>query len=129
MVGKLPEELSGALLETIPVDLTVIDADNRIVWWNHPGTRVFKIPEGMVGGDVMKCHPEHAREEVERMLKEMKEGKREKARVWGKAPSGQMMVTEYHAIRGEGGKYLGCMEIDIDITEIQKLEGEKKTID
>ena len=71
MVGKLSEELTGALLETAPVDLTVIDADEKIIWWNHPETRVFKIPEKMVGEDVRKCHSEQVREELERMLKDV----------------------------------------------------------
>ena len=65
---------------------------------------------------------------LEKLLKEMREGKRDKVIVWGPL-EGKMTVTGYYALRDKEGKYLGCMEVDQDITEIQKLEGSSHKID
>ena len=32
------------------------------------------------------------------------------------------------ALRGDDGNYLGCVEVTQDITEIQKLEGERRLL-
>jgi DUF438 domain-containing protein len=38
-------------------------------------------------------------------------------------------LIKYIALRGEDGKYLGTLEVTQDITDIQKLEGEKRLIE
>ncbi|MEW6455400.1 MAG: hypothetical protein AB1410_01625 [Acidobacteriota bacterium] len=35
-------------------------------------------------------------------------------------------VNHYFAIRDKNGEYLGCMEVTQDITDIKKIEGEKR---
>jgi len=128
MIGKIPEELIESVFEALPVDITVLDADDKILAWSRENTRIFKIPEDITGRDIRKCHPPNVMGQLETILKEMKEGKQEKAVVWG-TKDGKMVLTGYYALRNKDGKYLGCMEVDQDITEIQKLEGENKTID
>jgi len=39
------------------------------------------------------------------------------------------IMIEYYALRSPDGRYLGCLEATQDITEIQKLAGEKRLID
>jgi len=34
----------------------------------------------------------------------------------------------YFAVRDEAGKYLGCLEVSQDITDIQKIKGEKRLL-
>jgi len=128
MIGKIPEELIESVLETLPVDINVIDGDDKLIAWTKQDTRLFKIPEKAEGQDIRKCHPPQVLAVLEKLLKEMRAGKRDKALVWGHLEE-KMTVTGYYALRDKEGKYLGCMEVDQDITEIQKLEGENKTID
>lgn len=40
---------------------------------------------------------------------------------------GRMLYLRYYAVHNEDGKYLGCLEVAEDITDIQKLSGQKKT--
>ena len=132
MIGKLPEEILNALLETLPVEFSVLDADDRVLAWNRHTTRIFKRPETVVGRKVADCHPKHSLAKVEAILSEMKSGKREKARFWiDLGPDGkkEKVLIEYYALRGRDGGYLGCMEVSQNIHEIQSLKGEKRLLD
>lgn len=42
---------------------------------------------------------------------------------------GQTLYLKYMAVHNKEGKYLGCLEVAQNITEIKNLKGEKKKID
>lgn len=132
MIGSLPKEILDSLLETMPLEFSVLDANDKVLAWNKHETRVFKRPVGVVGRDVRNCHPKKSLDKVEKILNEMKEGKRDKARFWidlEKNNEKRKILIEYYALRDENGKYLGCLEATQDITEIQTLKGEKRLLD
>ncbi len=134
MIGKLPEEILQALLETIPFEFSVIDRDEKVLGWNKHKTRIFKRPEAVVGRDVRNCHPKKSLAKVEQILQEMKDRKRDKARFYIDLPIGpnqekQKVLIEYYALRDTTGKYLGCLEASQNIAELQKLSGEKRLLD
>jgi hypothetical protein len=134
MIGKLPEDILQAVLETIPLEFSVIDRNDKVLAWNKHSTRIFKRPEAVVGRDVQNCHPKKSLGKVEQILKEMKAGKRDKARFYIDLPLGpnqerQKVLVEYYALRDEQGKYLGCLEASQNIAELQKLSGEKRLLD
>ena len=132
MIGSLPKEILDSLLETMPIEFSVLDANDKVIAWNKHETRVFKRPVGVIGRDVQNCHPKKSLDKVEKILNEMKEGKRDKARFWidlEKNNEKRKILIEYYALRDENGRYLGCMEATQDITEIQSLKGEKRLLD
>ena len=132
MIGSISKEILDSLLETIPLEFSVLDANDKVLAWNKHETRVFKRPVGVVGRDVRNCHPKKSLDKVEKILNEMKEGKRDKARFWidlEKNNEKRKILIEYYALRNENGKYLGCLEATQDITEIQTLKGEKRLLD
>jgi len=134
MIGKLQNDILEATLETIPVEFSVLDADDKVIGWNKHETRIFKRPEGVVGRNVRKCHPQKSLTKVEQILSEMKSGKRDKAEFWIDLPIGakgrkHKILIRYFALRDKGGNYLGCLEVSQDISDIQKLEGEKRLLD
>jgi hypothetical protein len=134
MIGKIPEEVLDAILETLPVEFSVLDANDKVLAWNKHDTRLFKRPAGVIGRDVRDCHPKQSLSKVEQILSEMKAGKRDKARFWidlviGTNPIKQKILIEYYALRDKNGNYLGCLECTQNITEIQSLKGEKRLID
>ena len=134
MIGKLPENVLEAVLETIPIEFSVVDADDKVLAWNKHKTRIFKRPISVVGRDVANCHPKKSLAKVEKILQEMKEGKREKARFWIDLPLGannekQKILIEYYVLKDTDGKYLGCLEASQNITEIQSISGEKRLLD
>ena len=49
MIGKLPDDVLKAIFETIPIEFSVLDKDDKVLAWNKHDTRIFKRPEGVVG--------------------------------------------------------------------------------
>ena len=134
MIGELTKDTLDALLETIPIEFSVLDANDEVLAWNKHKTRIFKRPEAVIGRNVSKCHPEKSLDKVEKILSEMKEGKRDKARFWIDLPlpdydEKQKVMIEYYALRDKNGKYLGCLEASQNISELQKLNGQQRLLD
>ena len=134
MVGQLNNKILDALLETLPVEFSVVDADDNVLAWNKHDTRIFKRPAGVVGRNVRDCHPQKSLAQVEKILVEMKSGKRDKVRFWidlrlESQEEPQKILIEYHALRDSEGTYLGCLEASQNVTEIQSLTGEKRLLD
>ncbi|OYT53420.1 MAG: diguanylate cyclase [Candidatus Altiarchaeales archaeon ex4484_2] len=134
MIGELPKDVLDALLETLPLEYSVLDENDKVLAWNKHKTRTFKRPEAALGLDVRKCHPRESLNKVEQILKEMKSGERDKARFWVNIPPREgidkrRILIEYYALRDKEGKYLGCMEASQDITDLQELRGEKRLLD
>ena len=134
MIGTLPKELSEAMMETLPIEFSILDKNDKVVGWNKHETRIFKRPEAVVGRDVRNCHPQKSLAKVEQILEEMKQGKREKARFWIDLPLGEnqephKVLIEYYALRDSQGNYLGCLEASQDISEMQAIKGQKRLLD
>lgn len=133
MIGELSGEIMDAVLETIPIEFSIVDADDNVLAWNRHKTRIFKRPEAVVGRNVRDCHPKKSLDKVEAILGEMKAGSREKARFWIDLPLGeggekQKVMIEYYALRNANGEYLGCIECSQNIAEIQALTGEQRLL-
>jgi hypothetical protein len=134
MIGKLPRDVLEAVLETVPVEFSVLDADDKVLAWNKHETRIFKRPEAVVGRDVRNCHPKKSLHKVEQILSEMKNGERDKARFWidlqiGNTSEKQKILIEYYALRDPTGRYLGCLEATQNISDLQKITGEKRLLE
>ena len=134
MIGKLSPELLDAVLETIPIEFSIVDKDDNVLAWNKHETRIFKRPAGLVGRNVRNCHPKSSLEKVEKILDEMKAGIRDKARFWIDLPIGeggklQKILIEYYALKNAEGAYLGCLEASQNIADIQHLEGQQRLLD
>ncbi|MBN1979261.1 MAG: PAS domain-containing protein [Anaerolineae bacterium] len=132
MIGSLPKDVLEALLETIPVEFSVVDADDRVLAWNKHESRIFKRPTGVAGKSVQKCHPQKSLQKVEQILQEMKAGTRDKARFWIDLTidgEKQKVLIEYYALRDAEGNYLGCLEASQNIQELQALTGERRLLD
>jgi len=134
MIGKLPENVLEALLETIPIEFSIVDQNDKVLAWNNHETRIFKRPTGVVGRDIRDCHPKKSLDKVETILQEMKAGSREKARFWIDLPIGpddekQKVLIEYYALRDSDGKYIGCLEASQNIADIQSLTGQKRLLE
>jgi DUF438 domain-containing protein len=64
---------------------------------------------------------------VERILKDFKAGKEDRAAFWIEL-KGRFVHIEYVALRDAGGKYLGTLEISQDLTEKRRLAGEQRLL-
>jgi PAS domain S-box-containing protein len=134
MIGSLQQKILESIMETLPVEFSVLDENDNVLAWNKHETRIFKRPAAALGRNVANCHPPKSLGKVRQILDEMKSGKREKARFWidltlDPDRSPQKVLIEYHALRDVEGRYLGCLESSQNITEHQRLEGQKRLLD
>ena len=134
MIGKLTDEELDAVLETLPIEFSVLGREDKVLTWNKHETRIFKRPVGALGRDVRKCHPQKSLAKVEKIISDMKAGKRDKAEFWIDLPIGEKgekhkILIRYFAVRNKERNYLGCLEVSKDIHDIQKIKGEKRLLD
>ena len=134
LFDRMNAELVKAMLEAMPAELTVIDANDEVAGWNKHETRVFRRPMTAIGMNFRQCHPEHSLAMVERLIGEMKSGERDKASFWidlevVKGEPKHKMLIEFFALRDEKGKYLGCLEFTQDVQAIRELQGQKRLMD
>jgi len=131
MIGELPKDVLNAILETIPIEFSVLNKDDEVLAWNKHETRIFKRPTGVVGKNVRNCHPKSSLHKVEQIINDFKVGNRNKARFWIDLTiddKKQKVMIEYFALRDADGNYIGCLEASQNVTEIQKLSGEKRLL-
>jgi len=134
MIDRMNEKVVKAIFETLPVEVTVIDAKDEVIGWNKHDERLFKRPYTSMGLNFRDCHPKESLDKVEKIVGEMKAGKRDKARFYidmgvKESSNKHKILIEFFALRDEAGKYLGCMECTQDVEEIMHLEGEKRLLD
>ena len=134
MIGKIKDDEMDAVLETLPIEFSVLDKSDRVLAWNKHETRIFKRPEAVLGRNVRNCHPQKSLEKVEQILSEMKSRKRDTAEFWIDLPvvtgeKERKILIRYFALRNKKGEYLGCLEASQDITDIQKITGEKRLLE
>jgi PAS domain S-box-containing protein len=125
MIENITQEQIAGILETLPVDITFIDEHDTVKFWNKHETRVMKRPASALGRNVRKCHPPGNIAKVNQVISDLKSGRRECVESWTKI-NGRKINTKNLAIRDNNGKYLGILEVDQDITDIEQIEGEKR---
>ncbi len=123
-----PEFLS-AMHDVLPVDFSVIDADDNVLYWNRHGVRIFKRGPAVIGRNVRMCHPSQSLHKVEKVLEYLKSGERDHIDFWLDMPvdgEPSKVLIRYKAIRDEDGTYLGTLEATINLSLLQGYEGENR---
>ena len=128
MLENLSKEQLSCILEAIPVDISFVDENDKVKFWNKHDTRTFKRPNSALGKSVQDCHPSRSVDNVNKVLDDLKNGKRESAEFWIDV-KGRKIFIRYFAVRDASGKYLGTLEVGQDITDIKAIEGEKRLLD
>ncbi|OGR67757.1 MAG: hypothetical protein A2081_00215, partial [Elusimicrobia bacterium GWC2_61_19] len=123
--GNLSLQDLTALLNALPVDLTFVDADDTVRYFSEGKERVFLRARSIIGRKVQNCHPPQSLGAVEKILKGFRDGSKNSEEFWINM-KGRVIHIRYFALRGEGGEYLGSLEVTQDITDIQKIQGEKR---
>ena len=124
MLGKIPIATIEAILDALPGDLTFIDETDTVKYYNKAENSEEKIfprkPEN-IGGKVLDCHKqEKSLPEVNRVLNELKSGKRDVIEGWTD-PNGRKIYNSFPAVRDKTGKYLGMLIFTRDMTELLKM--------
>ena len=127
MIENLPKGALEPMLDALPVEISFVDADDTVSYFNREGNRIFPRTSAVIGKKVQDCHPKKSVDKVKGILRGFKAGTLDKAEFWISLGERKVYIR-YFPVRGKGGEYLGCIEVTQDITEIQKLEGEKRLL-
>jgi len=124
-MGHLSTIEVNAILNTLPFDMTFVDANDRVKYVSQGKERIFDRPASVIGRPVHLCHPPQSVHVVMSIVEDLRSGKKEHEDFWINF-RGKFVFIRYYAVRGEAGEYLGCIEVTQEISEIRSLEGEKR---
>jgi DUF438 domain-containing protein len=129
LLASLPTEVIGNMLDALPIEITFVDAEDRVRYFNKlDKDKIFARTVSVIGRLVQQCHPPKSIHLVNKIIQEMKEGKRDQATFWIHF-NGMYLFIAYYAVRNEKGEYQGVVEMVQDINPYRKLEGEKRLLD
>ncbi|MFW9909492.1 MAG: DUF438 domain-containing protein [Candidatus Thorarchaeota archaeon] len=126
--GSLSMELLEAIFNHLPIDMTFVDDKDRVKFFSESPERIFVRSRAVIGRSVQLCHPKKSVHVVEQILKDFRDKKRDSAEFWINLGKRKIHIR-YFAVRNSSGTYLGCLEVSQDITDIQKIEGEKRLLE
>jgi PAS domain S-box-containing protein len=128
MIEQLTSEVVEAMLNAMPVEISFVDQHDQVRYFNKNGDRIFPRPRSIIGKRVHDCHPPKSVHKVLQILEAFKAGKRDVAEFWINL-QGRQIYIRYFAVRATDGAYLGTVEVSQDITDVKKIEGEKRLLD
>ncbi|HEB93519.1 MAG TPA: DUF438 domain-containing protein [Gammaproteobacteria bacterium] len=126
--GYMTPQQVNLIFRTLPLDITYVDENDRVVFYNRGDERLFPRSAGVIGREVRYCHPPKSVDTVLRILEEFRKGTRDVAdfRINFK---GRLVQIRYFAVRDDDKTYRGVLEMSQDITDIKTLEGEQRLLD
>ena len=123
--GILTAEEINSILNTVPVDMTFVGADNRVKFFTQGKERIFERPLTIIGREVKNCHPPKSVHIVEQIVEDLRTGKKEHEDFWIRMGEAFVYIR-YFAVRSKQGEFLGVLEVSQNIKPITELEGEKR---
>jgi len=128
MIENLSKEQLEGILEAIPVEISFVDENDSVKFWNKHETRIFKRPISVIGKSVQNCHPKQSVDKVNQILSDFKSGKKDSAEFWINLGERKVYIR-YFPLRDKAGRYLGTLEATQDITKIKEIEGERRLLE
>lgn len=128
--GALTIDQVDLILNTIPLELSYVDKDNLVKYYNNiEGEKLFVRTPSSIGRDMLASHPPKSKAMVEGLLNSLKDGTKDKQDVWYQKQDGTIVHTTFVAVRDkETAEFLGVLEYVQDITAFTKLEGENRDV-
>ena len=126
--GSLRRDEINAIFNTVPFDMTFVGADDRVKYFTQGRERIFDRPKTIIGREVKNCHPPSSVHIVEKIVESFKNGEKDHEDFWIDL-KGSKIHIRYYAVRDKDGEYLGTLEVTQDISDIKRLEGERRIMD
>ena len=126
--GYMTVEQVNLLLKTMPLDLTFVDENDKVIFYNRGEERVFPRSAGIIGREVKFCHPPKSVGTVLKILDEFRKGTKNESSFWINYKE-RLIYIRYFAVRDANKNYKGVIEMSQDITDIKNIEGEKRLLD
>lgn len=121
--GFLTPNQVNLIFKHLPLDITYVDENDKVVFYNNGDERIFPRSPGIIGREVKFCHPPKSVDQVLKILEAFKAGEKDIAEFWINFKT-RLIHIRFFAIRDENRAYKGVMEITQDVSDIKNLEGE-----
>ena len=128
MLETIDIKMIEDVFDTLPVDITFVDDTDTVRYYSRGDERIFKRSPSVIGKKVQNCHPKQSLDKVKQVVSDLKTGRRDMAEFWIEL-KGRKIYIRYFPVKDKDGKYLGILEVSQDITDLQKIEGEKRLLD
>jgi DUF438 domain-containing protein len=125
--GILKAKEISAIFDTLPIDITFVDKDGLVKYFSNSKERVFARTKAIIGREVSNCHPPASVHIVEKIVEDLKNGKKDNEDFWIKMKDLYVYIR-YFAVRDDSGEFLGVLEVTQNIKPIQELTGEKRLL-
>ncbi|TET83142.1 DUF438 domain-containing protein [candidate division TA06 bacterium] len=125
--GSFSKEELEVLLNTLPVDITFVDREDTVRYFSQSKERIFPRTKAVIGRKVQQCHPQESIHVVSKILEDFRNGRSDVAEFWIQLKE-RLIYIRYFPVRDKNGEYLGTLEVTQDITDIKKIEGEKRLL-
>ncbi len=123
--GSLNLEQLSAILDLLPFAITFIDENDKVAYFGG-GANIFPHSKNALGNSVYSCHLPESVPRVKKIFDDFHQGKKDKYEFWFKPRHmGRYLYLQYFAVRKDN-KYLGCLEVAQDVTDIRNWKTEKK---
>jgi PAS domain S-box-containing protein len=126
--GSLSRDEVEAILDTLPVDISFIDKNDRVKYFNKAEKRIFVRTKAVIGRSVQMCHPQKSVHVVNRIIEAFTTGEKDTAEFWI-TMNNRLIHIRYLAVKDKKGKYLGTMEVTQDLTDLKNIKGERRLLD
>jgi len=126
--GALNFEQLRGMLAALPVDVTFVDADDRVRYFSEGPDRVFDRSKAILGRKVHHCHPPKSVHIVKEIVSSFRAGTQDVAEFWIQL-HGKFIHIRYFAVRNPTGEYLGTLEVTQDLTRLRTLEGDRRLLE
>jgi hypothetical protein len=80
--GSLSEDEIEAILNALPIDISFVDANDAVKYFNKAEKRIFVRTKAVIGRKVQLCHPQKSVHIVNKILEAFKTGKKDVAEFW-----------------------------------------------
>jgi uncharacterized protein len=125
--GSFSNEELLAILNTLPVDMTFVDKNDKVKYFSQGAERIFQRSRAILNRDVRMCHPPSSVHIVDQIVDDFRSGRQSSAPFWIEK-GGQFIYIEYFALRNDRGEYLGTLEVSQNLTGKRALEGEQRIL-
>lgn len=125
--GELSFQQALMIFNSLPVDLSFVDENNKVKFFTRPKDRIFPRSPAVIGRDVENCHPAESVHIVNEIIEEFRQKRKDTATFWIQM-QGKTILIQYFALRNSEGEYKGVLEVSQDITEIKEIEGERRLL-
>lgn len=123
--GSLNLEQLSAILDLVPFALTFINENDKVAYFGG-GANIFPHSKNAIGNSVYSCHLPESIPRVKKIFDDFHQGKKDKYEFWFEPRHmGRYLYLQYFAVRKDN-KYLGCLEVAQDVTDIRSWKNEKR---